>query len=165
MTTKKETRDYWLLTRYDVMIVEKKSKLIYPGKEGVILSGQLQLLSPVEAAKDSWNVCVKQSAKIWNVFAWKMSWNVIQNVIQAYHVATSRFNWISYCFMMKIWFPLIRKAYIWFCTTFIFLDVLEINSFWMALSFLFVLFFICYFWRNARHWYNSLIRTCFSYFA
>lgn len=53
MTTKKETRDYWLLTRYDVMIVEKKSKLIYPGKEGVILSGQLQLLSPVEAAKDS----------------------------------------------------------------------------------------------------------------
>nr|XP_042896273.1 KRAB-A domain-containing protein 2-like [Parasteatoda tepidariorum] len=34
MTTKKETRDYWLLNRYDVMIVESKSKLIYPVKEG-----------------------------------------------------------------------------------------------------------------------------------
>ncbi|XP_023233514.1 uncharacterized protein LOC111633211 [Centruroides sculpturatus] len=35
MTTKKEPRDYWLLNRYDVMIVENKSKLIYPVKEGV----------------------------------------------------------------------------------------------------------------------------------
>ncbi|GFS60704.1 KRAB-A domain-containing protein 2 [Trichonephila clavipes] len=39
MTSSKETRDYWLLNRYDVMIVENKSKLTYPVKEGVSTSG------------------------------------------------------------------------------------------------------------------------------
>ncbi|XP_043491623.1 KRAB-A domain-containing protein 2-like [Polistes fuscatus] len=34
-TTKKESRDYKLLKRYDVIIIGKKSKLIYPLKEGV----------------------------------------------------------------------------------------------------------------------------------
>ena len=53
------------------------------------LSSQLHLYSPVATAKDSSNVWIKQSAKIWNVFAWKMQWNVIENVIQACHVATS----------------------------------------------------------------------------
>ncbi|GFY06885.1 KRAB-A domain-containing protein 2 [Trichonephila clavipes] len=35
MSSRKEPRDYWLLNRYDVMIVENKSKSIYPVKEGV----------------------------------------------------------------------------------------------------------------------------------
>ncbi|XP_067126351.1 KRAB-A domain-containing protein 2-like [Centruroides vittatus] len=35
MTTKKEPMDYWLLNRYDVIIVRNKSKFIYPVKEGV----------------------------------------------------------------------------------------------------------------------------------
>ncbi|XP_066978151.1 KRAB-A domain-containing protein 2-like isoform X1 [Macrobrachium rosenbergii] len=34
-SNKKEPRDYWLLKRYDVMVVENRSKLIYPVKEGV----------------------------------------------------------------------------------------------------------------------------------
>ena len=34
-TIKKEPRDYWLVKHYDVMMVENKSKLIYPVKEGV----------------------------------------------------------------------------------------------------------------------------------
>ena len=33
MITKKKVRDYWLLNNYGVMIVENKSKLIYPVKE------------------------------------------------------------------------------------------------------------------------------------
>lgn len=33
-TVKKEPRDYWLLKHYDVMMVENKTKLIYPVKEG-----------------------------------------------------------------------------------------------------------------------------------
>ncbi|GFX13964.1 KRAB-A domain-containing protein 2 [Trichonephila clavipes] len=35
MTSRKESRDYWLLNRYDVMIVENKSNFIYPVKEGI----------------------------------------------------------------------------------------------------------------------------------
>ncbi|KFD49692.1 hypothetical protein M513_09389 [Trichuris suis] len=34
-TAKKEPRDYWLLNRYDVMVIGNKSKLIYPVREGV----------------------------------------------------------------------------------------------------------------------------------
>ncbi|KFD66209.1 hypothetical protein M514_10253 [Trichuris suis] len=34
-TAKKEPRDYWLLNRYDVMVIGNKSKLIYPIREGV----------------------------------------------------------------------------------------------------------------------------------
>ena len=34
-TIKQEPRDYWLVKHYDVMMVENKSKLIYPVKEGV----------------------------------------------------------------------------------------------------------------------------------
>ncbi|KFD53316.1 hypothetical protein M513_05797 [Trichuris suis] len=34
-TAKKEPRDYWLLNRYNVMVIGNKSKLIYPVREGV----------------------------------------------------------------------------------------------------------------------------------
>ena len=35
MTAKKKPKYYWLLDCYDVMIMENKSKLIYPVKNGV----------------------------------------------------------------------------------------------------------------------------------